>query len=79
MPKSLHSSRHLLIAGAIKQQRQAVGLTQMFVAKSLGRHQSFIANIESGQRRVDLVELLDIASVIGLDVPKLARKLKRSS
>jgi hypothetical protein len=51
----------------------------MFVAKSLGRHQSFIANIESGQRRVDLVELLDIASVIGLDVPKLARKLKRSS
>jgi predicted transcriptional regulator len=51
MPKSLHSSRHLLIAGAIKQQRQAVGLTQMFVAKSLGRHQSFIANIESGQQR----------------------------
>lgn len=42
-------------------------LTQAEVAKKLGRHQPFIANIESGQRRLDVVEFLQVAAVINLD------------
>jgi transcriptional regulator with XRE-family HTH domain len=51
-------------------------MTQADLAKRLGRHQPFVANIESGERRVDLVELLDIADIIGLDVPKLIARLQ---
>jgi len=77
MPKSLHSERHQMIAAALATQRRAKGLSQAQVAKALGRHQPFIANIESGERRVDLVELLDLAAIIDLDVDELVRKLRQ--
>ena len=40
-------------------------MTQAMVAEKLGRHQSFVATVESGQRRIDVVEFLDLARVIG--------------
>ncbi|MBZ9732234.1 helix-turn-helix domain-containing protein [Mesorhizobium sp. CA18] len=79
MPKSVHSERHRMIAAALASQRRAKGLSQAEVAKALGRHQPFIANIESGERRVDLVELLDIAGIIDLDVVALVRDLEDKS
>lgn len=59
-------------------QRRACGLTQWDVAKAMGGNwsQPIIANIERGGRRVDLVELLDIADIIGLDVPTLIGRLR---
>ncbi|TPK49596.1 helix-turn-helix transcriptional regulator [Mesorhizobium sp. B2-5-4] len=76
MPKSVHSERHRMIAAALATQRRAKGLSQAEVAKGLGRHQPFVANIESGERRVDLVELMDIAKIIDLDVVALVRDLQ---
>ncbi|WP_287208909.1 helix-turn-helix transcriptional regulator [Mesorhizobium sp.] len=67
-----------MIAKALADQRRLKGLSQTQVAKAMGRHQPFIANIESGQRRVDLVELLDIAAIIDLDVPALMKKITDS-
>jgi transcriptional regulator with XRE-family HTH domain len=78
MPKSVHSERHKLIASAIAEQRRRQGLSQAQVARAFGRHQPFIANIESGERRVDLVELLDLAEIIDLDVSELVLRLKRT-
>ncbi|WP_245266124.1 helix-turn-helix transcriptional regulator [Mesorhizobium sp. L103C119B0] len=65
-----------MIASALASQRRAKGLSQAEVAKILGRHQPFIANIESGERRVDLVELMDIAKIIDFDVIALLRDLQ---
>lgn len=79
MAKSVHSERQKLIATALADQRRAKGLSQAEVAKAFGRHQPFIANIESGERRVDLVELLMIADVIGLDVHALIERLRTGS
>lgn len=41
--------------------RHAAGLTQRQVAKLLGRSQSYVATCESGERRVDVVELAEFA------------------
>lgn len=65
----------MLIATALADQRRAKGLSQAQVASAFGRHQPFIANIESGERRVDVVELLAIADIIGLDVHALIDRL----
>ncbi|MES0127256.1 helix-turn-helix transcriptional regulator [Mesorhizobium sp. M0029] len=78
MPKSLHSKRHLMIAAALSEQRRIKGMSQAQVAKAFGRHQPFIANIESGQRRVDLVELLELAEIIDLDVLALVKQVMDS-
>lgn len=71
VPSSLHSPRHRVISAALKERRLAIGMTQAQLAKALNRHQPFIVAIENNQRRVDLVELLAIASVVGLDVHAL--------
>lgn len=52
-------------------ERKAAGMNQTELARALGQYQSFIARAESGERRVDVVEFLDIAKAIGID-PKAA-------
>lgn len=78
MTKSLYSQRHRALAAAIAEQRKAKGMTQAEVARAMGntRHQPFIANIEAGERRIDVVELLRLADIIGLDVDALIHHLK---
>ena len=56
-------------------ERKAAGVNQTEFAKALGLYQSFVARVESGQRRVDAVELLDIANAIGFDPKKTIAKL----
>jgi transcriptional regulator with XRE-family HTH domain len=56
-------------------ERKRARLTQADLAKKLGRYQSHVATIESGQRRIDVVEFLAIAEAIGFDPAKLIRRL----
>ncbi len=67
MSCTLESPRHEVLRAFLVKARKTAGLTQAAVAKSLGRHQSFVATVESGQRRIDVVELLDLAKAIGFD------------
>ncbi len=78
MPKSLYTARHKAIAAAVAEQRRTSELTQVDVAKAMGGNwsQPIIANIESGGRRLDLVELLRLADIIGLDVHALIDQLR---
>jgi transcriptional regulator with XRE-family HTH domain len=77
MPKAIHSARHKRLTELLIAQRREAGITQAQVAKALGRHQPFIANIEKGERRLDIVELIDLADVLGLDLHAVIEQLKR--
>lgn len=59
----------------LREKREAAGLTQADLATALGEHQSFVARIESGQRRVDVIEYLTLAEAIGFDAANELRKL----
>lgn len=76
MTKTVHSEKQRKLAEIIHRQRKASGLTQTDVAERLGRHQPFIANIENGERRVDIIELIEIAEIIGLDVEDTIQQLR---
>ena len=67
MPRTLGSPRHKALRDFIIEKRKKSGLTQHEVSDKLRLPQSFIASIETGQRRVDVVELLDLAKAIGFD------------
>jgi transcriptional regulator with XRE-family HTH domain len=54
-------------------------MTQAQLAAALERHQPFVVAIERNQRRVDLVELMDIAVVLDLDVPALVKRLAETA
>jgi transcriptional regulator with XRE-family HTH domain len=67
MLSSFRSRRHQRLAELIAQYRREADLKQADVAKELGRHQPLITNMENGQRRIDVVELLELAEIIGFD------------
>jgi transcriptional regulator with XRE-family HTH domain len=48
--------------------RLEAGLRQTDVAKKLGKPQSFISDYESGERRLDLLELQAVCEVVGIKV-----------
>lgn len=75
MPKTLRSPRHVRLIDLLVEQRKRAGLSQADLAEKLERYQSVVSSMESGGRRVDVVELLDIAEVIGLDVHALLNEL----
>jgi transcriptional regulator with XRE-family HTH domain len=52
----------------LRQARIEAGLTQKEAAKALGKPQSFISKCESGERRVDFVELELLAKLYGKDL-----------
>ena len=78
MARTLSSARHLRLVDLLVQYREASGLTQGEVAGRLGRHQPFISNIESGERRIDVIELIDLAAAVGFDLHQLIDELTRA-
>lgn len=68
MKKSIHTKEYAYFVEKLKKARQEAGLTQVQVAKKLKRPQSYISNVESGQQRVDVVELQKFAKMYGKEV-----------
>lgn len=68
MSKTLGTSRHRALIAFLTQKRKDAGLSQSELAKALGEYQSFVARMESGQRRVDVVEYENLAKILKFDV-----------
>lgn len=68
MIKSIHTKQYAYFVERLRKARMEAGLTQVQVAKKLGRPQSHISNVESGQQRVDVVELQTFAKLYKKDV-----------
>jgi transcriptional regulator with XRE-family HTH domain len=77
--KTLGSARHKLLVDLIVAKREAAGLTQTQLAEKLGEYQSFVARLESGQRRIDVIEFLDLAAKLGFDPAKAIRLIGQKS
>jgi transcriptional regulator with XRE-family HTH domain len=76
LSKSIHSPQHIKLRELLVAARKKAGLTQQEVADRLGRPQSFVAKYEAGERRLDVVEFLQIATVIGADPLRMVRALQ---
>lgn len=75
MTTTIQGPRHKLLTKLIQERRESASLTQTEVATALGRYQSYIANIETGQRRIDVIEFLDLAQAIRFDPFEVLEKL----
>ncbi|QXI25278.1 helix-turn-helix domain-containing protein [Pseudomonas iranensis] len=53
-------------------------MTQVDCSKALGRPQSFMSDIETGSRRLDVVQLRDLCRVVGIGLGELVEELERS-
>jgi len=77
LAKSLGSSRHKALVELLIEKRLAAGLTQADLAERLGEYQSLVARLESGQRRVDVVEFLELARALEFDAANVISVLKK--
>lgn len=79
MAKSAYSQRYRRFREALADSRRNAGLSQQEVARRLGKPQSYVSKFETGERRLDVVEFLDIADVIGVDPIKFVRSIYKGS
>ena len=68
LSKTLGTSRHRALIAFLTAKRHAAGMSQTDLAKALGEYQSFVARMESGQRRIDVVEYENLALILKFDV-----------
>ncbi|WP_045319663.1 helix-turn-helix domain-containing protein [Limimaricola cinnabarinus] len=79
MPKTLGDHRHDALVRYLIEKRGEAGLKQVDLAERMKVYQSFIARLESGQRRVDVVELIKLSEVLGFDPTEIVDKLAKLS
>ena len=63
MPRAIYTKDHNAIVERLKKARIEAGLGQVEVAKKLGKTQSYLSKIESGQRRFDVLQLKEFAKI----------------
>lgn len=77
MTKSLHSTQSLKLREELTRSRNKAGLTQQVLADRLGRPQSFVAKYEVGERRLDVIEFLEVTRAIGIDPHTIIRAIEK--
>jgi transcriptional regulator with XRE-family HTH domain len=73
--KQIHTERHRLFRALLVEARKSRGLTQTEIARRLGKPPSYVAKYELGERRLDVLEFLDLCEAIGFDASTLLERL----
>jgi len=63
MSRTIRTKEYEAIIERLRKARQEAGLRQVDVAKKLGRPQSYISRVESGEYRVDVLEITKFAKL----------------
>ncbi|MEM9400475.1 MAG: helix-turn-helix transcriptional regulator [Verrucomicrobiota bacterium] len=79
MKKSIHTEHYSLFCQLLKEARIHNKLTQADLAKCLKRPQSFVAKIENGERRIDVVEFITVAGAIGISPTSFIKNFENQS
>ena len=60
----------------LKAEREKAKLSQALVADKLGVNQTYVSKYEKGERRLDLIEFLEIAEAVGFDPLDFIKRLQ---
>ena len=78
MQKSLSSSKQKAFLELLRNVREEAGLRQIDVAQRLSQPQSFVSKYESGERRLDLLELELVCEACETDVLQFVTRYRAS-
>lgn len=77
LTRSVFTPEYARFAARVVELRRGAGLTQAELAQRLGRPQSYVSKYERGERRLDLIEFLDVARALGTDAARLVAELEQ--
>ncbi|MGE6471450.1 helix-turn-helix domain-containing protein [Serratia proteamaculans] len=72
---SVYSAEYQLVIKILRDARIEKGITQAKLAEALGRPQSFIAKVENGERKLDVVEFALIARLLEVDAGAVMERI----
>jgi transcriptional regulator with XRE-family HTH domain len=75
MEKSTHSAEYAALRAELKRAREAASLSQRDLAERLSVPHSWVAKVESGERRIDVVEFVWFLAACAADVAGSAQRL----
>ena len=78
MSKSRPVSAQEQLQLLLRELRNEAGLTQTELAERVGQPQSFVSKYESGERRLDILEVRTICSAIGISLADFIKKLEQA-
>jgi transcriptional regulator with XRE-family HTH domain len=73
--KAFYERSYAAFTDLLKEERRKASLTQAMLAKKLRRPQSYVSKYERGDRRLDVIEFLEIARAIKFDPNEFLQKL----
>ena len=76
--KSWDEDREKLRA-LLKDLRKKAGLTQVELSNALGKPQSYVSKYETGERRLDYVEISDVCKVLGITMERFNKLYEKKS
>lgn len=65
--KTLHSARGFELRQRLRAAREEAGITQNDLAAKLDKPQSFVSKYETGERRLDVIEFVDVCQALEVD------------
>lgn len=74
MERTIYSTEQKQLRKLLRQLRLGAGLRQADLAKLLGKPQSFVSKFESGERRLDLLELRQVCKATGITLTEFVHR-----
>lgn len=78
VPTTIHDADHLRLVAMLRDLRRGAGLRQADLADLLGVPQSFVSKYETGERRIDILELRRICEALGTSLTEFVRCFESS-
>ena len=75
MSRSVFTTAYSQFLRSLIEARSAAGMRQIDLAKRIGKPQSFVSKMETGERRLDLVEFLVVARALAVDPVSMVANL----
>ena len=77
MEKSIYTTQQQKLQALLRQVRVDAKLRQIDLAERLGETQSFVSKYETGERRLDILEIREIYRAVGITLEEFVRKLEQ--
>ncbi len=74
--KSIHSQEQVALRTMLTEKRESLGYTQRELADEMGVIYSLIGKIETGDRRLDFLEMIDYCRVLQIDPHEVVRMIE---
>jgi transcriptional regulator with XRE-family HTH domain len=76
--KKLYIVQRDRLIGLLREMRLEAGLKQTELAARVEKHQAYVSRYESGQRRLDVLEVREICQALGVTLEEFVKRLEKA-